>query len=213
MKTRCAVILILATVLASCAPTIVLDKTYKGSHVILTSDTDLYGFDGGEFDVALGMKASAKDTLLAVLVTYDGDTKSGVFDKDDRIYFRLNDSTEFSIKNMYDREFESSTEVMTTESLHQEYGFGYAYSPYMNAFYVTPVSVTRWVPEVYTRRIHKSKGLYLITKKEFNDVVTKGVAYLKIESGAGDSEMPDPSSVAGTFKSEYEAIVDRLKGR
>lgn len=202
----------LCTLVCACGvPSIVLDTTNKGSRIVLTNDTDLFYYDSGVMSAALGTRIHGKDTVLAVTISYNGNTKQGIFDKDDCLRFRLNDSSEFAIRNLYDKEFEHSESVQTTETPVQDLGYVYSYSPYMGDIYLHPVTVTRWIPRVYSVKKSISTGLYPITKKQLNDIITKGVAKLRIESAIGDADMPDPSGVAESFNNLYQCLHEAVR--
>jgi len=198
---------LLAMALTSCGVSqLVLDKTYKGKHVALTSNSYVFTENGGSYDFALGTRMSEKDTLLAVLVTYDGDSKAGIFDKDDRLMFRLSDGTEFNLRNIYDKEFESSDELVQTQRMKTDYLMQYTYSPLTDMIYVDPIVVTRSIPEIYRVKKHNSYGLYPITKSQLNGIITKGVAKMRVESLIGDNDVPHPEELSDTFKGLYECL-------
>lgn len=204
--------LALCIAIAGCAPLrVVLNTTYKGDRVVLTSEIPLFSQDGGTFYAALGAKVSQKDTILAVLVKYDGDTNKGIFDKDDRMRFRLNDGTEFAICNLYDKEYESSVETNTTEVMKTDDVLMYTYSPWMDAVYLNPVRVSRWVPQVYTTTITNSYGLYPISKAEFESILKQGVAKLRIESQIGDADMPKPEELSNILGNQRQCLRKALK--
>lgn len=197
---------------SSCGiPSVVLDTTYKGSRIVLTNNINLFAFDGGTMTAALGAKISGRDTVLAVMVTYNGDTKQGIFDKEDCIRVRLANGEEFSSRNLYDKEFEHSESVQTTSTPVNDWGYAYAYSPYMDDIYLRPVTVTRWVPQVYTVKESISTGLYPITKKQLFDLMKVGVEKFRIESAIGDADMPDPSGLSETFADIYKCLHNTAK--
>jgi len=208
----CFALFVMALTSCGVSP-LVLDKIYKGNHLALTSNSHVFTENGGSYDFALGTRMSEKDTLLAVLVTYDGDSKAGIFDKDDRLMFRLTDGTEFNLRNIYDKEFESSDELVQTERLKSDYMVQYTYSPLTDMIYVDPVIVTRTVPEVYRVKKHNSYGLYPITKEQLSGIVTKGVAKMRVESQLGDNDVPHPGELSGIFKSLYEGLSTSFKSK
>lgn len=197
---------------ASCGiPKIAMDTSYKGDRITLTSDSRLMRTDDGNMYVALGAKMSAKDTIIGVCVTYDGDAGRGIFDKQDQLLVRLEDGSEFALNNLYDREFENRTETNTSETLKTEYGTVYTYSPYLDAVFLEPVSVTRWVPHVYTTKITNSYALYPISKKQLEGIIRTGVAKMRIESDLGDTDVPRPENLSGLFESMWDCLSTTFK--
>lgn len=214
MKRTIAKIALLAAICISAAscgtPRIALDTTHKGDRVILTSDVRLFRANDGGMFAALGVKIAPKDTIMAILVTYTGDSKKGIFELDDKIRVRLNDGKEFALTNLYNREFENHTEVTSTERMQQNFDYAYSYNPWLDEIYLSPVSVTRWVPEVRTTKITRSYGLYPITWSQLEGIINKGVAKFRIESSIGDNDMPKPEELSDAFKSMAECIFSEL---
>lgn len=206
------VLAFVAVIAFACSPKIVVDSVHKGEHTVVTGESNLYSFQHSSMSCSLGIRVSQKDTILALLITYDGDTGRGIFDKEDQLIFTLNDGSKFALRNLYDNEYESSSEVRTTTSVRNDYTYAYAYSPIMDDIYVTPVSVTRFVPQVYTVKNTKSYGLYLLTKKQFSGIVTSGVKELVIEAIIGDSKMPKPENFAPMLWHQFELIQARMPG-
>ncbi len=167
------------TLLFACAPArLVMDThTEEGDRVILTSDTRIFG----DVEIALGARINQKDTVLAVLITYDGKSDHGVFDVDDKLQFRLGDGEEIFLLNVYEKEYNRETETYTTNDRVSRLGYAYAYDPFYGATYVTPVEVNSFIPRTRTRTVTESYGLYLISKKQLNDIITKGLVKLRVE--------------------------------
>lgn len=194
-----------ATLLCACGPArIVMDsRTGDGDRVILTSDSRLFG----NVEIALGAKINQKDTVLAVLVTYDGKTDHGVFDVDDKLQFRLSDGEEISLLNVYDREYNRETDTYTTNDRVSQYGFAYAYDPFYGGTYVTPVEINSFIPRTHTRTITESYGLYLVTKKQLNDIISKGVAKMRVEIENDELDMVNGTEfVTAVLADQYNCL-------
>jgi len=50
-----------------------------GKRTLMTSNRKLFSAQSYNFDIAMGARVSAKDTILAILVTSDKDTDHGIF--------------------------------------------------------------------------------------------------------------------------------------
>lgn len=177
-----------------------------GDRVVLTSDTRLFG----DVSMALGAKISGKDTLLAVLVTYDGRSNHGVFEKGDRLMIRLKDKTEIKLSNIYQKEFEKEEETYTTEERRSNVEFRYVYNPALDAVYVSPVEVSYFVPRTHSRTITKSYALYLLTRPQLLGIIGGEVVKLRVEIENDDLDMPNTAGVASVFSKQYDCLADRL---
>lgn len=209
MKKNIFAVLALALLSVSCGTIkIAMDSRMEdGDRVILTSDVRVFG----DVSVALGAKISPKDTVLAVLVTYDGRTDHGVFDVDDKILFRLKDQSVITLLNVYQREFEKETETYTTNERRSSYGFAYAYDPYMMDIYVTPVEVSSFVPRVHTRTMTKSYGLYFISKPQLMEIIEKGVIKMRVEIEDDELDMPSGATdISALFAGQYACLKERF---
>lgn len=194
-----------AAMLCSCGPArLVMDThTNDGDRVMLTSDTRIFG----DVEIALGARMNAKDTVLAVLVTYDGRSDHGVFEVDDKLQFRLNDGEEITLLNVYDREYNKETDTYTTNDRETRFGYAYAYDPFYGATYVTPVEVNSFIPRTHTRTITESYGLYLVTKKQLNDIISKGLAKLRVEIENDELDMTTGTEfVSAVLADQYNCL-------
>lgn len=197
-----------AALLCSCgAVRVAMDSRDKdGSRLILTSDKHIFN----HIDMALGAKITEqKDTVLAVLVTYDGRSNHGVFDVDDQMKFRLSDESVISLSNIYDKEFETSTETFTTTERVAEFGYAYGYDPYTRSIYVTPYEASSFVPRVHTSTSTLSYGLYLITKTQLQDIIAKGVVKLRVEIENEELDMlTGTERIAPIFAEQYACLKE-----
>lgn len=202
-------VLVIACVSQSCAPLrIVLNSADKtGARKMLTSDVDLFG----SFSMAMGAKVSAKDTLLAVLVTCDKKSDHGIFDLNDRLMIRLSDDSEVVIKNTYDKAYDKETETRVDEIPENRTGIAYAYSPWTDEIFVTPYIARRMVPRVYNVTVTKSYALYFISKKQINDIMEKGVTKLRIEVEDAEYDMPYPENATNKFTEVYTFLHNAAK--
>jgi len=199
--------------LASCSPlTLLVDSTdSKGARTLLTSNQKLMGGFKGDMDVALGAKVEGKDTVMAVLITVNADSGHGIFNQGNQLKFRLNDDSVISLTNLYDKEFETKEETYVANRPHTQIRYAYAYDYFMDDIWVTPYTVNSMIPEVRTSRYSYSYALYLITKKQLNDIITKGVKKLRVEIENDEIDMQDPSGVSALFADMAVIIRDGLK--
>lgn len=209
MKRVAVILLFVYLAMAGCSPLRIVmnSKTEKGERLVLTSDQKLFG----NISAALGAKVAGKDTLLAVLVTYDGPSNHGVFDKDDKLLIRLSDQSVITLKNVYHKEFEEQTETDVSTQRVSDFGYTYSYDLLMDDIYVTPYEVYRFVPRVTTTHKTLSYALYFISKPELNNIIDKGVIKLRVELEDRELNMPNTGSVAETFKNMKECLYKGLE--
>lgn len=205
-----SILLTLALAFESCAPLRIVynsaDKT--GARKMLTSSVDLFD----SFSMAMGVKVSKKDTLLSVLVTSDKNSDHGIFDLNDRLMIRLGDGSEIVLKNVYDKKYKKEQETRVTEEPDIiRPGYEYYYSPWTDAIYVTPFIARRMVPRVYNITITKSYAMYFISKKQINDIMSKGITKLRIEIEDADCDMPDPEQATAKFTDVYTFLHEAAK--
>ena len=195
--------------MAGCSPLRIVmnSKTEKGERLVLTSDQKLFG----NISAALGAKVAGKDTVLAVLVTYDGPSNHGVFDKDDKLLIRLSDQSVITLKNVYHKEFEEQTETDVSTQRVSDFGYTYSYDLLMDDIYVTPYEVYRFVPRVTTTHKTLSYALYFISKKQINDIMEKGVTKLRIEVEDAEYDMPYPENATNKFTEVYTFLHNAAK--
>ncbi|MCQ2157209.1 MAG: hypothetical protein MJY53_02325 [Bacteroidales bacterium] len=182
-------------------------KNEDGERIVLTSDKRLFN----DVSVALGAKVAGKDTVLAVLVTYDGNSTHGVFDKDDRMLVRLSDQKVITLNNVYHKEFEEETVTNTTTRRVSDFGYAYSYDPYTDDIYVTPYEVSRFIPQVSTTHITRSYALYFISRPDLDAIIDKGVIKLRIELENSELDMPNTGSVSKTFGKLKDCLYDGIR--
>ena len=182
-------------------------KNEQGDRIVLTSDQRMFK----DVSFALGAKVSAKDTVLAVLVTYDGNSDHGVFDKDDRMLIRLSDQKTITLVNIYHKEFEEETVTSTSTRRVSDLGFAYSYDPYTDDIYVTPYEVSRFIPQVNTSHITKSYALYFISKTDLDAIIGTGVIKLRVELESSELDMPNTSGVADTFSRMRDCLYQCIR--
>lgn len=204
------ILLFAAVMFASCGVVrLEMDSRQSdGSRILMTSDSRLFD----DVSVALGAKVkNQKDTILAVLAVYDGRSEHGVFDCGNKMQFRLTDNSVISLSNIYENEFEKGTETYTTQDRVSEYGYAYAYDPYTMSMYVTPYEASTFIPREHTRVTTKSYALYLISKKELEDIITKGVVKLRVETENDELDMLSGTDrVAALLAEEYKCLKEGL---
>lgn len=182
-------------------------KNEDGERIVLTSDKRLFN----DVSVALGAKVAGKDTVLAVLVTYDGNSTHGVFDKDDRMLVRLSDQKVITLNNVYHKEFEEETVTNTTTRRVSDFGYAYSYDPYTDDIYVTPYEVSRFIPQVSTTHITRSYALYFISRPDLDAIIDKGVIKLRIELENSELDMPNTGGVSKTFGKLKDCLYDGIR--
>lgn len=200
--------IIAAVAFASCAPLkIAMNQTGSdGSRYILTSNQHLFNAGKGNIEVALGAKVYGRDTLMAILITCDANVGHGVFNKGNKLMFRLKDNSEIVLTNLYDKEYEETQETNVSNEYRHEYGWGYAYSPWMDEVYVLPYEVTRTVPRINTYTVANSYALYLISKPQMHDIITKGIVKIRVEVEDRDLDTEDTEGFAEMFHQMCELI-------
>ena len=204
------IILILTCCLmtASCSPLSIVMNTHTedGDRIVLTSDKRLFG----DISAALGARVAEKDTVLAILVTYDGRSDHGVFSKGDKMLVRLGDQSVITLENVYHKEFEEETVTNTTQERVSDFGYAYSYDPYLDDILVTPYQISHFIPRVTTSRITKSYALYFISKPQLGDIIEKGVIKLRVELEDSELDMPDTSKVPAVFQGMRDCLFDCL---
>lgn len=175
-----------------------------GDRIVLTSDKRV----AKDTNFALGVKYGENDSIMAILVTYDGRTDHGVFLKGDKMRIRLKDQSVIDLENVYDKEFEEETVVRRSSQLVEDYGYAYSYGPLGHRMYVTPYEVSRFVPYVSEEKISKSYALYLISLNQLNDIIDKGVIKLRIEFEDHELDISDPSKISGMLDEMKTCLAD-----
>ncbi len=177
-----------------------------GKRTVMSSNISLFSAKSYNFDIAMGARVSEKDTIMAVLITCDKDSDHGIFNKGNRLMIKLEGGEIISLSNVYEKEFEEKSQVVNTTDRVNSYGYEYFYSPYDDAVYLSPYEVTTFVPRTYVRRTHNSYALYLISKKQINDICQKGVIKLRVEIEDKDIDMPYPEHAPAIFSELYTFI-------
>lgn len=190
---------------ASCAPlrTVMNSTDRKGNRTVCTSDINFFD----EFEIAMGYKTSQKDTLLALLVTCSKRSDHGLFERGDLLRIRFEDGQEMNLENIYDKEFDKKTKMETEVDSYIDTRMAYAYSPWMDSFYLTPVTVRQFVPRAYTRTTTKSFALYMLTRKQLEDILAKKAEKVRVEIENDDCDMAVPE----IFSSKVKELYDYLK--
>lgn len=200
--------IILAFALSACAPLrIVLNNDRNGVRKICTSDVDLFS----SFEIAMGLQIQKADTLMALLITCNKDSDHGLFDKNDRLLIRFADGEEMALRNIYNQEYDKEVNTNYTTDTYYNDRLVYAYSPYTDEIYVTPVTFRTFVPRVYTSTRTRSYALYPITKQQYIKVTTKEIEKLRIEIENEDCDMPYPDRFSERVKELHDFIVTKTK--
>lgn len=211
MKHSVLLIVLCIAAAISCSPLKIVmnSKDKNGSRLVLTSDKALFK----DYKIALGAKVAQKDTVLAILVTSTRHSDYGIFDKDDRLMMRLSDGSEILLGNLYNQEYEKQSETESTTRRVVDFGYVYSYDPLYDDIFINPVEMSKLVPEVRTRITTNSYALYLITKKQLQDIIDKGVAKLRIEYNTGEDDMPATASVSETVRDMYAFLKESLTAK
>lgn len=208
MKNFLCLIFVAVLMTASCSPARIImnSKGSDGVRTVLTSDKHLFE----NIEMALGARIiPPKDTVIAILITSTKDSDHGIFDKDDRLLIRLSDGSEITLTNLYDKEFDRQTKTEVVNERVNNYGYAYTYG-YFGEIYVTPMEISSFVPRSYTRTESKSYALYLISKKQLEDIIAKGVSKLRVEIEDAELDMPSTSSVQAITTELYACLKDGI---
>jgi len=203
--------LIFATIIClmaiSCGSSkIVMDTSAQGTRKILT--TDAYLFEN--LEIALASSISGKDTVLYVLITSSESAEEGIFELDHELQIRLRDDSRIALKNLYQKEFKK--EVKTEFNNAPVYNsFEYYWDPFTDAIFLSPTFATGMMPRSYTRTTTKSYALYPITKKQLNDIISKGVTRLRVETGSEFKEMEYCETVSGILSTLYGYLREEFR--
>jgi len=205
-------IMAVAVAAAACSPLrLAMNVTdSKGVRTLATSNIPLMGNVDGSMEIALAARVEKKDTIMAVVLTVDADSGHGIFNKGNKMMFRLADNSVIELENLYDKEYEEQTETYTTTTTVPRYGYGYAYDYFWGDIYVAPYMVNQMVPEVRTRKNSYSYALYLISKRQLLNIINSDVKKLRVEIENNDLDMPDPRGVSSMFKDMYSVLREGL---
>lgn len=200
--------LVAALTVASCSTLrVAMDQTQSdGTRNLITSDQYLFRSGGGSIDIALGERYKGNDTVMAFLITYDARSGHGVFNKGNKLMFRLNDGSEISLTNIYDKEYDVQEETHVTDNFRTDYGWAYSYSPWTDDVYVTPYEVTRVVPQVRHYKTTNSYGLYLVSKTQLKALMTKGIKKLRVETENDELDWTDTEGVSKLITDMYNCL-------
>lgn len=190
---------------------IAVDSTTRGERVIVTTDEFLFNFEDATITAALGEKINGRDTLMGMLVVFDSDINEPVFKVGDKMVFTLYDNTTVTLTNLYDKEFESETTTNVNNRPVSSFDYYYCYDPVVDGVYVTPVQVTRFVPEVTVRNIRRSYALYPISKIELQNIINKGVNSVMIQSGYADMKTTHAEDFSQLFADMWSLLRAEVK--
>ena len=213
MRRISGILIIAAFALCSCSPLhIVMDKSKKGERTILTSDQRLMGYKDGTISVALGCRIQGRDTVLAILLTSDADKGHCVFEKDDKLMFRLKDGEEIHLTNIYDKSaYESRTRVETTTNRTYDFGYTYSYSPWTGDIYITPYEISRMVPRTRTVKESASYALYFISLKQLGSICSKEIVKVRVELEDQDVDITSTSGLPDLFTRLANCLGERAR--
>lgn len=206
-------ILIATTALCSACSTLSIEMNTidnDGKHTICTSNIALFG----NFDIAMGMQTSKKDTLMGLVVTCNKQSNHGVFMKGERLMIRFDDGTEIKLSNIYDREYDKEVKEEKIYENYVDTRLVYAYSPWTDQVYVEPVTYRALIPHTYVNTQTKSYALYLVTRNQMHDILTKKAVKVRIEIEDEDCDMGNPANFSPRINKLYNFLMDtKLKQR
>lgn len=160
-------------------------------------------------NIALGCRINKADTVAALLLTSEKDANRGIFSKGDRFRVEFADGTQITLKNIYDKEFNTEvTQTETTRVIDEQVGYNYVYSPYTDRVYISPRYFTAFVPERHTYTSTLSYALYPVNYKQLVDMMTKPAVRVGIESEAGYETMSDPSKLPSVISAVYNKLLN-----
>lgn len=203
--------LALCLLLSGCNPLrIVLNsKAENGERTILTSDKRLFG----NFQVALGASVKPSETIYGILVTCDADTDHGIFDKGDQLLIRLADNSVIKLDNIYHKEFEKESKTYTNVNRISDFGYVYNYDPWFDGVFISPVEISRMVPTVNTVTTTNSYALYLVSRKQLENIIAKGVIKLRIEVEDNEFDMPDTGNLSKLLSEQFDCLNDCIANK
>lgn len=179
---------------ASCgSPKILLNTNRDGVRTVLTGGKHLFK----DIDVALGVRIEKRDTVLGIIIRNNEESNHGLFDKGDKLLFKLTDGSIVEFTNIYDKEYnkEVKTETHSTAIRNPEY----FYSPWSGAVYVSPWMTTTFIPTTTTTTTTSSYALYLATKQQIQSIILKGVTKVRVEDERGYQDLDGAYNVSNTF--------------
>lgn len=199
---------LLLLALTACSPLRIAmnSKSPEGIRTVLTSNLHLFG----DFDVALGASIEPSDTVLGILVTCTRSSDHGLFDKGDRMKIRLSDGSVTELENIYHKEFDREVQTFNTVDRVSQYGMSYVYDPIYDAVWVSPVEVSRMVPSLHTTTVSNSYALYLISRPQLADIISKGVVNLRIEIEDDECDMKNTSGLSGQMSDMYDCLKEGI---
>jgi len=205
-------IFVITVIMASCnSLRIAVDTTAHGERTILTSEETLFYHEDATISAALGENINGNDTLMGILIVFDSDINRPIFNVGDKMVFIFGDNTKITLKNLYNKEFESETTTTVTDRPVTSPEFYYCYDPVFDGVYVTPATVTRFVPEVVVRNIRRSYALYPISKPELQKIIDKGVAGVMIESDYCDMKTTHTENFSQLFAEMWSLLRAQVK--
>lgn len=206
--------LVLATlVLCSACSTLSIEMNTienDGKHTICTSDIPLFG----NFEIAMGMQTSGKDTIMGLVVTCDKLSNHGVFAKGEQLMIRFEDGQEIKLTNIYDREYDKEVKEEKVYENRVDTRLAYTYSPWTDQIYVEPVIYNTLIPHTYVNTLTKSFALYLVSHKQMHDIITKNAVKVRIEIEDDDCDMRNPANFSPRIKKLYDFLMaSKMKQR
>lgn len=199
----------LACILAvGCSPLrIAMDsRTKEGARIVYTTDKSL----SAQMDIALGAKVDEKDTSLAIILTCNKFTDHGIFDKGDKMMFRLSDQSVIELTNIYHKEFERETSTRQTQERVNSYGLAYAYDPFTDGVYLTPYEVTSFIPRARVDVTTKSYALYFISESQIQRIIDKGVIKMRIEIEDSELDWTSTGGISELFAQMKDCLYERI---
>ena len=181
-------------------------RSEEGSRIVYTTDKSL----SSQMEIALGAKVDAKDTVLALILTCDKFTDHGIFDKGDKIMFRLSDQSVITLTNIYHKEFEKETATHQTQEMVNNYGWAYAYDPIYDGVYITPYEVTSFIPRTRVDVTTKSYALYFIKENELQDIIDKGVIKMRIEIEDSELDWTNTGNISPLLAEMKACLYERI---
>lgn len=208
MKKTLFIVLAAVMLLSGCGGLRIVMNTHDsdGSRTVLTSDKHLFN----TFDMALGAKIAKRDTVLGIMITSDRDADHSVFVKGDKMLFKLADESVITLENVYEKGYEKETVTGQTTVPVDNYGYAYSYSPVLDDIYVTPYSISTFVPRTFVRTTTRSYAIYLVSKKQLHDIMEKGVIKIRIEMEDSDQDMKSTSGVSQMVSDLYECLKEGI---
>jgi len=185
-------------------------KAPDGSDFYATTEVTLFSQEGNDFDIAMGAKVNAKDTMLAVVLTSRMNRDHSIFKKGNKMKFSFHDGTGFTLSNMLDSGFDVENSAIIAGQPVSGVAYGYYYDPWGGLLFGPPNEVHGFVPTLGVSRKSTSYAFYLITCEQVRSISNKELTVFMLEADGRKLESADPDNVKTVFSQLYSFLKDNF---